>query len=95
MAADNLKEAAPQLVVEAANKPFSVALDKDAIRFALIERAPVSEKQLICAVCFARVPGIPLSIDTTSVFSSSFLFFSGSFRYENQYQPAQHEIAAH
>lgn len=78
MSADNLKEAVPQLAVKAANKPFSGTLDKDVIWFALIECAPESEKQLICAVCFARAPGIPLGIDTISVFFPS-IFFSGSY----------------
>lgn len=77
-AADNLKQAAPQLVVKAANKPFSLTLDKDAIWLALIERAAVPEKQFICTVCFAHVLGIPRGIDTISVFFL-FLFFQVSF----------------
>lgn len=52
VSADNLKEAAPQLAAKSANKRFSGTLDKDVIWFALIERAPVSQKQFICAVCF-------------------------------------------
>lgn len=83
MAADNRNHAAPQLRLNAANKPFSVTLDKDAIWLALIEGAAVSEKQLICAVCFAQVPGIPPGIDTIHLLLL-FSLFPGSFRYENQ-----------
>lgn len=77
MSADNLNEPAPQLVVKVPNNPFSRTLDKDVIWFALIECAFVSEKQLICVVCFARAPGIPLTIDIIRVFSPIFFFLEG------------------
>lgn len=80
-----------KLVVKVPNNPFSRTLDKDVIWLALIECAFVSEKQLICVVCFARAPGIPLTIDIIRVFSPFFFFWrvggTDSFWYENQYQP--------
>lgn len=77
MSADNLNEPAPQLVAKVPNKPFSRMLDEDVIRFALIECAFVSETQLICVVCFARAPGIPLTIDIIRVFSPFYFFLEG------------------